>query len=69
MVNTDAMAMMVEEEKRFWLRQDLASSEALELGVPPKDVQMEEVGEQVMWGPAIELVPEGPPLAPLGEVP
>ena len=23
----------------------------LELGVPPEDIQMEEVGEQVMWGP------------------
>ena len=59
--------MTVEEEKHFWCGQDLASSEALELGVPPKDVQMEEVGEQVTWGPAIELVLEGLPLAPLGE--
>ena len=40
--------MIVEEEKRFWFRQDLASSEDLELGVLPKDVQMEEVGKQVM---------------------
>ena len=60
--------MMVEEEKHFWHGQDLASGEALELGVPPEDVQMEEVGERVTWGPAIELVPEGPPLVPLGEV-
>ena len=60
--------MMVEEEKRFWLSQNLASSKALELGVPPKDVQMEEVGERVMWGPAIEPAPEGLPLVPLGEV-
>ena len=57
----------VEEEKRFWNRQDLVSVEALELGVLPRDVQMEEVGERVMWGPAIEPAPEGPPLAPLGE--
>ena len=61
--------MMDEEEKRFWLGQDLASSKVLELGIPPKDVQMEEVGKRVMWGPAIEPAPEGPPLAPLGEAP
>ena len=59
--------MMVEEEKCFWCRQDLASSKALELGVPPKDVQMEEVVERVTWGLVIEPAPEGPPLAPLGE--
>ena len=53
--------MMVEEEKRFWRGQDLASGEALELGVPPEDIQMEEVGERVMWGLAIEPPPEGPP--------
>ena len=41
----------------------------LELGIPPKNIQMEEVGEQVTWGPAIELAPEGPPLAPLMEAP
>ena len=61
--------MTFEEEKRFWYGQDLVSGKALELDVPPKDVQMEEVGEQVTWGPAIEPAPEGPPLAPLGEVP
>ena len=59
--------MMVEEEKRFWCGQDLASGKALELGVPPRDIQMEEVGKRVMWGPAIEPAPEGLPLAPLGE--
>ena len=37
------------------------------MGVPPKDVQMEEMGEQVMGGPAIEPALEGPPLAPLIE--
>ena len=61
--------MTVKEEKRFWCGQDLASGEALELGVPPRDVQMEEVVERVMWGLAIEPAPEGPPLVPLGEVP
>ena len=39
------------------------------MGIPPEDVQMEEVGKRVTWGPSIEPVPEGPPLAPLGEVP
>ena len=61
--------MMGKEEERFWLGQDLESSKALELGIPPEDIQMEEVGERVMWGLAIELVPEGPPLAPLTEAP
>ena len=61
--------MTVKEEKCFWHGQDLVSGEALELGVLLKDVQMEEVGKQVMWGPAIEPVPEGPPLEPLTEVP
>ena len=59
--------MTEEEEKGFWLGQDLTFGEALELGIPPEDIQMEEMGEQVMWGPAIELAPEGPPLVPLGE--
>ena len=49
--------MMIEEEKCFWCGQDLVSSEVLELGVLPEDVQMEEVGEWVTWGPAIEPVP------------
>ena len=53
--------IMGEEEESFWLGQDLESGKALELGVPPKDIQMVEVGEQVTWGPAIELVPEGLP--------
>ena len=60
--------MMNEEEKHFWHGQDLASGKVLELGIPPKDIQMEEVGKQVTWGLAIELPLEGPPLAPLGEV-
>ena len=61
--------IMVEEEKCFWLGQDLASDKALELGILAEDVQMEEVGERVTWGPAIEPAPEGPPLVPLEEAP
>ena len=60
--------MTDEEEECFWLRPDLESGKALELGIPPKDIQVEEVGEQVMWGPAIEPGPEGPLLAPLTDV-
>ena len=60
--------MMVEEEKYFWHGQDLASGEALELGILPENIQMEEVDEQVMWGLVIELAPEGPPFAALMEV-
>ena len=59
--------IMDEEEKRFLLGQDLASSKVLEWGIPLEDVQMEEVGKRVRWGLAIELVLEGPPLALLGE--
>ena len=61
--------IMGEEEECFWLGQDLESSKVLELGIPPKDIQMEEVGERVAWGPAIEPVLECPPLMPLIEVP
>ena len=61
--------MTVEEEKHFWSSQDLVSAKALELGIPPKDVQMAEVGKWVIWGPVIEPAPEGPPLVPLGEAP
>ena len=60
--------MMYKKEERFWLGQDLESSKVLELGIPPEDVQMEEVCEQVTLGPAIEPAPESPPLAPLMEV-
>ena len=59
--------MTDKEEEHFWLGQDLESGEALELGVLPEDIQMEEVGKHMMWGPAIELAPEGPPLEPLTE--
>ena len=41
----------------------------MELDVLPKNIQIEEVGERVMWGLAIELAPEGPPLVPLTEAP
>ena len=45
----------------------LASGRVLELGIPPKDIQMEEVGERATWGLAIEPVLESPPLVPLME--
>ena len=40
----------------------------LEQGVLPLDIQMEEVGQQVTWGPEPVLAQEGPPLVPLMEV-
>ena len=59
--------MTVEKEEHFWCGQDLVSGKAPELGIPPEDVQMKEVGKRVTWRLAIEPAPEGPPLAPLGE--
>ena len=58
--------MMVKEEKRFWRGQDLASGKALELGIPPRDIQMEEVGERVTWGQAIEPAARRTALGTLG---
>ena len=36
--------MMAKEEEAFWLGLDLETGEVLEQGVPPQDVQMEDVG-------------------------
>ena len=70
MVTTDATVDdEVRKKSASGLGRDLESSEALELGIPPRDVQMEEVGKRVTWGLAIELALEGPPLAPLTEAP
>ena len=41
--------------------------EELELGMPHPDVQLEDVGWRVWWGPEPEPVAEGPPLLPLRE--
>ena len=60
---------MMDKEECFWLGQDLESGKALELGVPPPDVQTEEVGQWVTWGLETVLAQEAPPLAPLTEVP
>ena len=40
--------------------------EELELEPPPLSVQLEEAGQQVLWGLALEPAQEGPPLSPLG---
>ena len=58
-----------EEEEAFWCRLDVAMGEELELGPPPPNVQLEEAGRQVPWGPALEPAQEGPPLLPLGPGP
>ena len=36
------------------------------MGPPPPSIQLEEAGQRVPWGPAVELAQEGPPLLPLG---
>ena len=61
--------MMGEKEQCFWLKLDLKSGEVLELRVPHQDVQTEDVGQWVRWKPVPILAQEGPPLAPLTEVP
>ena len=61
--------MTDEEEECFWLKQDLESGKALEKGVPPPEIQMEEVGQWVIWGLEPVLAQQGPPLVPLMEVP
>ena len=61
--------MMKEEEKAFWRGLDVVTGEELELGQPPPNVQLEEAGRRVPWGPAPELVQEGPPLLHLGPGP
>ena len=61
--------MMDEEEEHFWLGQELESGKVLEEGVPPPDVQIKEVGQQVMWGPEPIVAQEGPPLMPLMAIP
>ena len=61
--------MIDKEEGHFWLRQDLESSKALDLGVLPPDIQMEELGQWVKWGPEPVVVQDSPPLAPLMEEP
>ena len=60
--------MTGEKEQCFWLRQDLKSREVLEYRVLPPDVWIEDMGLWVRWGPALILVQEGLPLAPLKEV-
>ena len=61
--------MMKEKEEAFWHGLDVAMGEELELGPAPLTIQLEEVGQQVAWWPAVELAQEGPPLSPLGPVP
>ena len=47
--------MMAKEEETLWLRLDLEIGEVLAQGVPPPDVQMEDVGWRVRWGPELVL--------------
>ena len=54
--------MMGKKEAAFWYRVYLKIGEELELGVPPPDVWIENMGQRVLWGPEPELVKEGPPV-------
>ena len=59
--------MLGKEEAAFWHGLGLEMGEELELRVLPPDIQLEDVGQRVQWGPEPEPVQEGPPLLPLGE--
>ena len=48
--------MMIEEEAAFWHGLDLEMGEELELGVPPQDIQLKDVGWWVWWGLEPETV-------------
>ena len=61
--------MMGEEEEAFWCKLDLKTGEELELGVPAPDIQIENVGRQILWGLESVLAQEVPPLLGLGEEP
>ena len=52
--------MMAKEEEAFWLKLDLKMGEELELGVPPPNVGIEDMGWWVRWGPEPMLVQKGP---------
>ena len=54
------------QEETFWCGWDVVMGEELEMGPPPPTIQLEEAGQWVPWGPAVELAKEGPPLSPLG---
>ena len=58
--------MSVAQEENFWWAWDVVTGEKLELGPPPPTIQLEEVGQRIPWGPAVELAEEGLPLSPLG---
>ena len=41
------------EEVAFWHRLDMKIG--VELGVPPPDIHLKDMGQRVYWGPALEL--------------
>ena len=57
------------KEIAFWHRLDLEMGKELELGVPPPDVWIEDVGWWVQWGLEQGPVEEGLPLLALGAEP
>ena len=57
--------MEEEEEGAFWHGLDIETREELELGIPPPNICLTDVGRWVWWGPNPELALKGPPLLPL----
>ena len=51
--------MSTKEKPAFWHGLDVETEEELELGVPPPDMQLEDVCWWVRWGLEPELAPEG----------
>ena len=58
--------MLGKEEDAFWHGLNLKMGEELELVVPPRDIQIEDIGQRVWWGPEPKLVQEGLPFLALG---
>ena len=61
--------MLGKEGAAFWNGLDLEMEGELELGVPPPDVQLENVGQQMCWGLEPEPVEEGLLLPAVGVEP
>ena len=50
----------------FWHGLDVEMGEELELGVPPLEIQLDNMGWWLQWAPEPELAQEGTYLLPLG---
>ena len=52
------------QEEDFWCGWDMVMGEEFELGPPPPTIQLEEAGQQILWGSVVEPAKEGSPLLP-----